>query len=170
MGYALKYIHNQLPGDAVILTDPFLEKQEQLISSLTKNYPYLSGSFFMTSDMRDAEIRERYFAALHFFGYSPQEAEGLFGVMNGGLFRGMAAHPLSGSSRQESDAYLVNLKKEYISFINLDPLAGLNKYKVDYVLCDNKNKACPIMDKRIAAALQLTYDDGLYSIYKITGR
>lgn len=170
IGGALKYIHNELPDDAVILTDPFREKEEQLISSLTKNYPYLSGSFFLTSTMRDAEIKERYFAALHFYDYSPEEANGLFKVMNGGLFRGMAVHPSCGGSREGNEAYTANLKDEYASFVKLEPLVALNKYKADYVLLNNTNRSRLISGKQIAAALMLSYDDGSYSIYKITGR
>lgn len=170
MGGALKYMHNYLPADAVILTDPFRLKEEQLISSLTKNYPYLSGSFFMTSTIRDAEIKERYFAALHFFSYSPQEAEGLFRVMNGGLFRGLAVHLSCGGSSEENAAYIANLKNEYVSYVNIKPLVALRRYKADYVLSDNAKRTRLVSNKQIAEDLKPIYDDGLYSIYKISDR
>lgn len=167
MGPVLKYIHRDTPADSVILTDPFRLDEERLISVVTKNYPYISASFFMTSVMTLQEIEERFLFALSFLGYRVSEAQGLFHYMNGGLFRGMQVHPLYGGTSEKNNAYSDSLKKGYERLLRQDAVINLKKYKVDYVLLKKADQHRLLSNARVASILGLSYSDDLYAVYKI---
>lgn len=172
MAPVLKYIHRILPSNTVILTDPFKQKENQLINVFTKNYPYISGSFFITSAIEDKEVEERYFAALNFYAYSVLEAESLFSYKNGGLFRGMQVHPKYGGTREKNNAYINSLKARYARLLvqnQQDPVAILKKYKVDYVLLTKENQGSVLRNDRIRHRLELEYKDANYALYRISG-
>lgn len=168
-GHALNYIHKKLPPNAVILSDPFAFDEERFISIFTKNYPYISDSIFITSTVTIREIEERYFSALHFFGYSVSEAERLFRFMNGGLFRGMQVHPPYGGTPEKNNDYINSLIARYRESIKQDPLILLKKYKVDYVLLKEKDKNRILLNNRIVKILRLVYSDDTYLLYEIQG-
>lgn len=167
MAGVLAYIHKNTPDNSVILTDPFKETEEQMISVFTKNYPYISGSFFVASTINEPEIRERYLFALHFFNYTPQEAEKFFSYANGGSFRGMQVLPIYGGTPEINMAYIEGLKRDYKELIKYDKMVLLRKYKVDYVLLAKRRVFPLFADKNIVNILELEYEDALYSLYKI---
>lgn len=164
----LRHIHKELPFGAVILTDPFRTEDQWLFNVFTKNYLYICDSSFMSSSMTsDREIEERYFSALHFFGYTVLEAQDLFKFMDGGLFRGMQVHRQYGGTQEKNNAYIDGLRERYDKFTNLEPLGALKKYKVDYVLLTKKNQEHLLSNSKIADILKLEYADNFYVLYKI---
>lgn len=167
LGLILRYIHKEIPADAVILTDPLNLQEERMLSVFTKNYPYISDSFFITSAIKKEEIEERYFFALNFFGYNHLEAEKTFKYMNGGLFRGMQVHPRYGGSAEKNNAYIESLKQAYLGLAGQDPVLLLRKYKVDYLLLDRSGRERILGNDKIANMLKLKYNIGLYSLYKL---
>jgi hypothetical protein len=167
MGGILLDIHKEIPADAVILTDPFNLVEERMISVFTKNYPYISDSFFITSAMKDKEVEERYLFALYFFGYSASEAEKLFKFMHGGLFKGMQVHPRYGGTAEKNNAYINTLKRRYSELAGEDPLSLLRRYRVDYLMLDARGQERFLGNNKIAKILNLRYNNGLYSLYKL---
>lgn len=167
MGGILRYIHKEIPADAVILTDPFNLEEERMISVFTKNYPYISDSFFITSAMKDREVEERYLFALHFFGYTASEAEKLFKYMNGGLFKGMQVHPRYGGTAEKNNAYINALKQRYLELAGQDPVSLLRRYQVDYVMLNAQGQGRILGNNKIAKILNFRYKIGLYSLYKL---
>jgi len=163
----LRYIHKETPYDAVILTDPFKRYEESLISVYTKNYLYISDSFFITSSVSDREIEERYFFALNFFGYTVSEAKELFGYMDGGLFRGMQVYKRYGGTPEENNIYIKGLTQRYAKLLNQGPMDLLKKYKVDYVLLAKKSQDRLFSRDKIKRILELEYNDDYYELYKI---
>ncbi|MFH1507292.1 MAG: hypothetical protein ABIG46_02540, partial [Candidatus Omnitrophota bacterium] len=167
LGSMLRYIHKQVPSDAVILSDPLSLQDERMLSVFTKNYPYISDSFFITSAIKKEEIEERYFFALNFFGYSLTEAEKLFKYMNGGLFRGMQVHSGYGGTAEKNNAYIESLRQGYLRLAGQDPVLLLKKYRVDYLLLDRSGRERILGNEKIANMLKLKYNMGLYSLYKL---
>lgn len=167
MGGILKYIHKEIPADSVILTDPFNLEEERMISVFTKNYPYISDSFFITSAMQDQEVEERYLFALHFFGYTALEAEKLFKYMNGGLLKGMQVHPRYGGTAEKNNAYINALKQRYLELTGQDPVSLLRRYKVDYVMLNAQGQERILGKNKIAKILNLRYTNGLYALFKL---
>lgn len=167
MAGILKYIHKKIPSDAVILTDPLNLQEERMISVFTKNYPYISDSFFITSAMADREVKERYLFALYFFGYTSQEAEKLFKYMDGGLLRGMQVHSFYGGTPEKNSAYIESFKKQYVDLFGFDALSALRKFKVDYLLLNKETEKRVLANTRIFNAVNLVFTEDLYSLYKI---
>lgn len=167
VGPALNYIHRAIPAGSVILTDPVKLEEERLVSVLTKNFPYISSSFFITSVISLREIEERFLFALHFFGYSVSEAQGLFCYMDGGLFRGMQVHPLYGGTPQKNKAYINYLKNRFIQLAAQDPIVNIRRYKVDYVLIKKEDQSRLLSNSAIKESLHLDYSDDVYALYKL---
>lgn len=165
---AVRFIHEKLPLDAVILTDPFRLDDERLISILSKNYPYISDTFLIASAvMTDKEIEERYFYALHFFGYSAEEARQLFRFMSGGLFRGMCVSVTCGATTLKNDEYIRGLEERYARTLTDDPVIGLKKFKADYVLTTQKDLSRLLKDQKVARLLEEVYSDGSYILFRL---
>lgn len=168
MGGILQYIHKEIPADAVILTDPFRLEEERMISVFTKNYPYISDSFFIASSISDREIEERYLFALNFYGYTVSEAQNLFSYLHGGLFRGMQVYSSYGGSSEKNLVYIDGLKSRYAALSGQDPLALLRKYKIDYVLLSEANNERLLANVRVANMLKLRYNNKPFALYKIS--
>ena len=113
----MKWLSAHTPKDSVVLTDPFgwfsegrPYQMEALLDSRNRDHPTPMADTFLTelevlvyshnqvylpamSDtlLSGEEVRHRYLAAIHFFGYPETEAQGFFRFRDGILFRGLDA-------------------------------------------------------------------------------
>lgn len=187
----LQWLSVHTPQDSVVLTDPFgwfgegrpfrivgmdsadgeapirakadtsLTEREVLVYSHNQVYlPQMSDAL-----MTEEEVRHRYLAAIHFFGYPEDEARRFIRFRNGALFRGMEELIRAGEQHLGENA-TATIEAAYEEIRQRNPLEALGPYRADYVLVDQTSRAASRL-VRLQDRLHEVYADGRFIIYRL---
>jgi hypothetical protein len=115
--------------------------------------------------LTEEEVRHRYLAALHFFGYTDGEARRFIRFRNGAFFRGMEALIRAGEQHLGEDA-IATVEAAYQEVRRKDPVGALGPYRADFVLVERTSKAATRL-ARHGSRLERVYSDDRYAIYRI---
>lgn len=164
MSGAFKWLRGNGSSDDVILPSPNYTKLSELLPIYTNGYVYYSEPFFCMSLIPSEETRYRMLATYRLFGFSLKEAVSHPYSWDGAIFL------TSDSNRDKAyiDAEKAKLNDEYGHMLGLDGLDLVKKYRVDYIFAVN-GRDDAVINKLTASGLKKVFDDGSYSILKVSG-
>ena len=136
-----RWINHNVDDTDVILTHPhnFLLNRSPIVTEVlvyTKCYTYLPSGCSSFASSQENEERTLY--AFKFYNYSWSELESYLNYANGAFFFGISVLPEFGG-KGVSGEEISRIKDKYISLNRINAVVLLKKYKIDYVIIDNKD-------------------------------
>ncbi|MFA5089621.1 MAG: hypothetical protein WC510_01150 [Candidatus Omnitrophota bacterium] len=165
---AYGWINRNAKNTDVVLTDPYnylLGKSPFNFEVLTYTNCYTYLPMIYSSLLSKDEFEYRILAALRFFNYPKAGLDSYLSRANGTYLLGLQVLPDYGNN-PISLTEVERIKTRYTSLLNLDAFTALKKYKVDYVVVENKSLPGYGMFFK-TNKLTLVYRDDEFSILKI---
>jgi hypothetical protein len=163
------WLNNNTDKEDVILTDSVDAASIRFIRTFltyTKNYHYLSIEPACLISREEKE--DRILSAMRFFGYSLEEAEGIFNYDGGIIFLGLSAPRYGAVKEKDVKAYISGLRSRYLDFMDKNPIELLSKYRLDYVLLKRDGRLFDSIEERYPGFTKV-FDNGEYKIVKSAG-
>ena len=162
------YLQKEAPRDSVVLSNAYLSTR---LTIQTQGFSYATGGYDVTYAVPKERLLHDYFSMLALRGVTKDSIRSYIYQKNnrdeigGTLFIGTYWRDLCGSSGCFPDSVLEDLIPQYKIFLTQPFLGQLKKYKIDFVLWDEKNDPQWYIEK--ITTKPPVVQSGNYSLYRI---